>query len=146
MGWKWSSDAIDELKNQDAYKASRQNLLEEIAGCDASILGLRSTTADSTPVKGGGSGREDRLINYIVRRQRLAENLEQIELNIKLTERAFSVLTTEERMILDRFFIHHERGAEERIAGELGVDPRTVRRKRREALEHFTIARFGSRQ
>lgn len=54
-----------------------------------------------------------------------------------------AVLTPEERLVLDRFFIHPEKGAADRLAGDLHLDVKTVYRRKDAALLHFTISLYG---
>ena len=59
---------IDELKCHSYKLRSLENLPEEIRRYNEQMDGIRSATSDATPVKGGGCGREDHLINAISRR------------------------------------------------------------------------------
>lgn len=139
----WKTEAVDKLKRYEAMKVALKNIPEEIARLKSAMGGIRSATADGTPVQGGGSGREDMLLSNIVQREELGKSLEQANLWVKETDRAMKVLTDEERLILDRFYIHPRMGAAEHLAGDLGLDVKTVYRRKDSALRRFTIALYG---
>lgn len=45
--------------------------------------------------------------------------------------------------LLDRFFIHQEKQAADRLAGDLHIDVKTVYRRKDDALCRFTVALYG---
>lgn len=139
----WKKEAIDKLRQYTAKKASIKNIPEEIARLELAIQNIRSAVADGTPVQGGGSGREDVMLSNIVERQELHRNLEQAKRWVQEVDDAWSVLTDEERLMLDRFYIHSERGVAERLAEDLGFDVKTVYRRKDAAIRRFTIALYG---
>jgi hypothetical protein len=139
----WKPEAIDKLRQYEAKKTALKTILEELARLKSVAQSIRSATADGTPVQGGGSGREDMLLSNIVQREELERSLEQAKLWVALTDAGLDVLTSEERLILDRFYIHPERTVAERLAGDLNVDVKTVYRRKDAALRRFTIALYG---
>ena len=57
---------------------------------------------------------------------------------------ALAVLTDEDRLVLDRFYIHPMRGNVDRLRGELGLeDERSVYKRKDKALRRFTVALYG---
>ena len=141
MNWKF--EAIEKLKQYEAKKLSLQTIPEEIKRLESAMRGIRSAGADGSPVKGGGSGREDMLLSNIVHRQELEHALEQAQQWVATAEKGLAVLSEEERKILDRFYIHPAKGNVDRLCGELCVERPTVYRRKDEALRHFTIALYG---
>jgi hypothetical protein len=139
----WKPEAIDKLRQYEAKKTALKTIPEELARLKSTAQSIRSATADGTPVQGGGSGREDMLLSNIVQREELERSLEQAKLWVALTDAGLDVLTSEERLILDRFYIHPERTVAERLAGDLNVDVKTVYRRKDAALRRFTIALYG---
>lgn len=139
----WKTEAVDKLKQYEAKKRSLKSIPLEIARLELSMQSIRSATADGTPVSGGGSGREDMMLSNIVHREELERSLEQAQKWVALVEAGLEILTEEERKILDRFYVHPERGAADRLAGDLRLDVKTVYRRKDDALRRFTISLYG---
>lgn len=139
----WKPEAVEKLRQYEAKKNSLLSIPDEIARLESATTSIRSATSDGTPVAGGGSCREDMLLNNIVLREELERSLEQAKKWVALVNAGLEILSAEERLILDRCYIHPERGAVDRLAGELGVDVKTVYRRRDAALRHFTISLYG---
>lgn len=140
----WKREAADKLRNYEAHRQALRSIPEEIKRLESAYAGIRSATSDSTPVTGGGSAREDALLSNIVHREELARQLEEARLWVKGVNDAFGVLTDEERLVLDRLYIHRTKGGVSGLCGELGVEQSTAYRKRDSALRHFTIAMYGA--
>lgn len=141
----WKFKAIDKLKDYMAQKVSTQNLREEIARLESESNSIKSATADGTPVKGGGSGREDRLLSNIVRREEHKAMLRRATLAVKMVERGLSVLSEDERHILDEMYIVREKGYVERLMAKYNLQEESSLYKRaNKALLHFTLAMYGA--
>ena len=140
---KWKFEAIEKLKQYEAKKQSMTSIPEEIARLESAMQSIRSATADGTPVKGGGSGREDMMLSNIVHREELERSLEQAKMWVALVDAGLEILSAEERLILDRFYIHPAKGNVDRLCGELGVEKSQVYARKDAALHHFTISLYG---
>lgn len=140
----WKTEAIDKLKQYEAKRASLDSIPYEIMRLEQDACQIRSARLDGTPVKGGSNKREDMLLNNIVLRQEMKAILDNAQLWLDAVENALHVLTSEEQQILDRFYIHPEQGAAERLAGDLWLDVKTVYRRKDAALRKFTIALYGA--
>ena len=141
MNWKF--EAIEKLKQYEAKKQSLTSIPEEIARLESAMQSIRSATADGTPVKGGGSGREDMMLSNIVHREELERSLEQAKMWVALVDAGLEILSEEERLILDMFYIYPARGNVDRLCGELGVEKSQVYARKDAALHHFTISLYG---
>ena len=139
----WKAEATEKLQRYDAMRLATINIPEEIRRLEIDAKSIRAARADATPVKGGGSKREDAILNNIVQRQELSRNLRQAEIWVQVTDRALTALTGEDRLILHRLYLHPERGAMARLSEELGVDPSNIYRRRDRALRRFTLAYYG---
>lgn len=139
----WKTEAIEKLQKYDAMRLATINLPEQITLLEVEARNLRSATVDGTPVKGGGSKREEVMLNNLVRRQEMTLAYKQAQTWLKVTDRALSSLSPDEKLVLHRFYIYPERGCLERLCGELGVEKSAVYRKRDSALKRFTIALYG---
>ena len=141
----WKQRAMDRLKDYPAQKVSVKNIPEEIARLKSEACSIKSATADGTPVNGGGSGREDRLLSNIVKRQELQLLLDRAKLAVSTVERGLSVLDQEERHILDVMYIVREQGYVSRLMNEFGLqEESSLYKKANKALLHFTIAMYGA--
>lgn len=141
MNWKY--EAIDKLKQYEAKKQALNSIPMEIDRLELAMKSIRSATADGTPVSGGGSGREDMLLSNIVHREELERSLEQAQKWVDLVDAGLEILSEEERLVLDRFYINPEKGAADRLAGDLGIDVKTVYKRKDAALRKFTISLYG---
>lgn len=139
----WKQEAIEKLEQYDAKKQSLRSIPTEIDRLESLTRQIRGSRTDGIAVKGSGGGREDMLLNNIIQREELNWSLEQAQKWVGLVESGLSVLNDEDRLILDRFYIRSEKGAADRLAGDLCMDVKTVYRRKDAALRRFTIALWG---
>lgn len=139
----WKHEAVEKLKVYGAKQVGIFNIADEIREASYRSKSIRSSTVDGTPVKGGGSGREEMLLNNMMLQDELKENLQATQRWVKRVERGLAVLSSEERTILERFYISAEKGAAYRLAEELRIDVKTVYHRKDQALQRFTFAMYG---
>lgn len=139
----WKQVAVEKLRQYEAKKHALQAIPDEIARLESAAQSIHSATSDGTPVQGGGSTREDRLLSNIVHRQELEQALQQAQHWVHQVDGALDLLSREEQLILDGFYIRPARGNVERLAGEIGIDVKTVYRRKDLALRRFTTALYG---
>ena len=139
----WRGEAVEKLRKYDATCRSLQNIPLEVKRLEADARAIRGARTDGTPVKGGGSGREDALINNIAHRQELTWALEQAKYWVEITRRGLETLTPEEKLVLQRFYLTPEQGSVQRLCMELGVEQSSIYRKRDKALRKFALALYG---
>lgn len=141
----WKFKARDKLKDYPAKRASVINLQAEITRLESEARSIKSATADGTPVKGGGSGREDRLLSNIVEREELAAKLKRAKLEVAMVERCLDVLSQEDRRILDTMYVTREKGYVDRLMDEFGLlEESSLYKRANKALHRFTIAMYGA--
>lgn len=140
----WKTEAIEKLRQYEAKKQSLQNIPREIKRLESVMRGIRSAAADGTPVSGGGSGREDMMLSNIVHREELNRSMEQARTWVNQVDAGLEILSQEERLILERFYIKPEKGAADRLAGDLNLDVKTVYKRKDAALRHFTVSLYGA--
>lgn len=141
MNWKF--EAIEKLKQYEAKRLSLKTIPDEIKRLELAMQSIRSATSDSSPVKGGGSGREDMYLSNIVQREELERSQEQAGIWVALVDAGLEILSEEDRLILDRFYINPAKGNVDRLCGELGVEKSQVYNRKDAALRRFTIALYG---
>lgn len=139
----WKVIAIDKLKDYGAKKIGIQNMREEIQDLEVRRRGIRSASADRIAVHGGGDGKEYAMLNSMTLQSELEINLLCTRKWVTRVERGLAVLEEDERTLLEKFYIHPERGAAERLAMDLGIDVKTVYHRKDRALRKFTIAMCG---
>ena len=139
----WQYNAMQDLREYQAVKESLVSIPEELKALEIDMQLVRGTSYDKSPVQGGASGREDRLIDYIDRKGRLAENLRAATVRVRRIERGLAGLTDNERLVLHRFFVSREHGHVDRLCEELGYEERTIYRIKDSALKKFTLSMFG---
>lgn len=142
----WKTEAMEKLRRYDAMCHALRNIPEEMARLELDAKRIRSARVDATPVQGGGNRRDEQLLDNLVHRQELQWSLQQAKRWVKMTERALSTLSPEEKLILHRMFILPERGSLERLCQELGVEQASIYRRRDRALHHFTLALYGAEE
>lgn len=140
----WRMQAINDLQTLNANRQALINIPQRISELEAQSTRIRSATADGIPAKGGGSGRENMLLNNITEREELQDTLDAIRKQVAKIDRALSVLTDAERRILQVRFIDREPGALSKLSRELDLDERTVRNRQTDALKLFAIAIRGN--
>ena len=139
----WKSEAKEKLRRYDAMRLATINIPLELQRLEVDAQSIRSARTDSTPVAGGGSKREEAMINNIIERQELERALQQAQLWLRTTDKALSALSQEEKLILHRLYLYPQKGSLELLCGELGVETSSIYRRRDKALEHFTCAYYG---
>ena len=139
----WKMDALNELQAYNARRKALEIIPVRIAELEDAVIRIRSSTSDGSPVKGGGSGREDALLNNIVARDKLKRNLADTKEAVKVVECALNTLTDMQRRILQVRYIDQEPCAVEKLSREFNMDPRRVRNRQSDALWLFATALCG---
>ena len=83
------------------------------------------------------------MLSNIVHREELERALEQAKLWVDIVDGGLGVLDDEERLVLDRFYIHRGKGNVSRLCEELAVEQSSIYRRRDAALRKFTVALYG---
>lgn len=139
----WRMQVINDLQTLNAKRQALVNIPQRILELETQATKIRSATADGSPVRGGGSGRENMLLNNIAERDELQATLLETRQQVDRINRALSVLTDTERRILQVRFIDREPAALSKLSRELDLDERTVRNRQTDALRQFAIALRG---
>lgn len=139
----WQRNAIDDLRAINYWTEFLRHSEERLAALDADIASIHSALKDATPVQGGTSTAEDRLISNIDERGRLEANINSVSVRLKAIRGALDALTADEQLILDRFFINRVDRYIDRLCDELNIEQAQVYRRKDEALRHFTKALYG---
>ena len=139
----WKKEAVEDLKRYACRKEGCLNVADRIQTINASLSSVRGASTNSVPVKGGGSKVEDWRINTIMERDRLKSNYATLKKLVQLTERGLSQLTSDERHILEKFFVHRGGRHVDELMEELCYEKTKIYELKDEALYKFTIAMYG---
>ncbi len=139
----WKREAIDKMKNYEAHREALESIPKEIKRLELAYAGIRSATTDGTPVSGSGSMREDNMLSNIVHRDELKRRLREARLWVSQVDKALAVLDDEERLVLDKFYIHRANTSLADLCERLNLEKTAVYGRRDKALRHFTIALYG---
>lgn len=143
MSTYWQQIAAEDLKSYTYRKQSLAGMADEIATLKGAAISIRAVRSDAEPVAGGTNGREDAIIDNIVRRDELMVTMAQVEVRCRRIEAALEAISDKDRTILTRLFIEPQKGAIERLCNELNYDKATVYRHRTNALRNFTLSMYG---
>ena len=122
----WKFKAIDKLRDYPLKAAAIQSLQEELQRLELEATNIRSATADATPVQGGGSSREDKLLSNIIHRDEIKRMIAGAKLACNAVNISLAALDAAERDLLTDMYIHRISGGMPRIAEMLGLDERSV--------------------
>lgn len=128
------------------YEAKKQaliNIPDQIKELEERLTSIRSQSADSVSVKGGGGSRDEAYLNNIVARDRLMANLEEARRIVIRVSGALAILSEDEKEILRRFYMVREKNAAYNMAEDKHVDHKTVYRWKDTALQKFATAMYG---
>lgn len=140
----WKFKAIDKLKDYAAQKASILNLTEEISRLEMQAYSIKNPVVEDTPVKHGSNATEELLLSNIVQREEYQRMLERARLSVSMVDRGLSVLSSDEKHLLDRMYIHQEKGNSTQLMSEMGLtEPSSLYKRINKALRRFTIALYG---
>ncbi len=139
----WKNVAVEKLKDYQAKRQALESIPLEIAQVESTMISIRGARTDITPVKGGSSGYEDKMLNCLAQKDELQRILERTMLWIEEVDGALSVLDPEDRKVLDYLCINPAKDSLDRLCNELFVDSRQIYRRREKALRKFTIALYG---
>ena len=137
-------EAVEKLRSYASKKVAVENLAEEMVRLRCQMDSIRSATTDSVAVRGGSSTREDMLVNTLAEIGELKHAHKNALKWLGIVDHAMEQLDDEEKTVLQRMYVNHERGAVERLREELGLeDDRSVYKRKDRALRHFTLALYG---
>lgn len=140
----WKYDIKDDLARYGGQLVAVTTLPDELRRLELEYKSIKAANTDTTPVQDGGTVYEDRLLSNIARRDKTKSALSMAQIDIKRMEAALACLNDTERHIVDVLYIHHQRGATERLREELGFEnERTVQKVALKALRKLSYALYG---
>lgn len=140
----WRHEVKEKLGDYNRQLNATATLPDELRRLELEATGIRAANGNATPVQGGGTPQEDRMLNNIVRRGQTEDALNIARLDVARIESALALLDDTERHIASVMYINRHRGAVERLREELGLDDeRSVYKRAEKVLRKLTIALYG---
>ena len=140
----YRSLAIERLQSYPAQKASLEGLEQEIRMLEERMTAPRGgASSDATPVREGGNRYEDRLLTDIAKKEEMKWAKERACFETLRVGNALNALSDEQRLILDRFYMHRQSGYVERLCEELGYEKTQIYKMKDDALYLFTLNLYG---
>lgn len=139
----WKKEAANDLRTYQQRKAAIENLQERIAALNEQFTSLRGISTD-TPVKGGMSCQEEKMLNNISEREKLSFSLKIAEELVALTEKGLKSLDKRERQILEGFYFEKTENHVERLCERFFLEKTRLYEIRDIALRKFTMAMYGT--
>ena len=128
FNWKKSAEA--DLKDYKKQKESIKNLTERIKTIDKKI-------ALEKPKKRG-----DKIMDYLVLKEKLTRNLEISKENIEFIDKGLMGLSDDQQKVLNPFYISG--GGFRKVMDEFHIEQAAAYKRKDEALRSFTIAMYGT--
>ena len=138
----WKREAECDLKNYTSRLTAIENLISRIRVLEEKYTSLRGISMD-TPVMGGASHQEDSMINNIVEREKLRNNLKTVRMLVKLTEKGLSGLDERQRDILNSFYVDRGGNYVDALCNKYHIEKSRLYQLKDEALYKFTITMYG---
>lgn len=136
-------EALEKLTQYEAKCRAMENIPGEIERLGIEFLSIRAVRTDATPVQGGGNGREEAMVANIERREELRRRLEEAKVWVALVDSGLRCLDEEERLVLDRFYIHRQQGYVNYLMRRLHLSRSVVYDRAERALSHFAAVLYG---
>ena len=118
------------------------NLQRELDALEVEFTALKATSYDKVPGGSGGNGQQDKVELNIAKREEIMLCLNATQCHVKHMENLLDQLDRNDRDIIEKMVILHSKTAEQ-MAEQLGVDTRTVHRRKHNAIENLMRLRFG---
>lgn len=145
INWKkiWEEILKMELSRHLVRREAIQNIRMKIEELESDYSRLRAAQSDASPVQGGGSSMEDRLINNIALRDNLKNRLDYTFKQWNRIERALKRLTVEQQKIIYGFYIDRPENYRQILCEELGIEQSELYRQKDQAMEILVLMLYG---
>lgn len=139
----WKKEAVSDLCTYLQRREALENIRDRIEILESQFTSLKGISTD-TPVMGGMSRQEEKLLSNISERERLQASLKITEELVKLTEKGLEVLDKRERQILEGFYFERVENHVEKLCDRFHLEKTRLYEIKDIALRKFTIAMYGT--
>ena len=140
----WKKETIDELRKHGVRRAALGSLRQRIDILETDFGRLKAVQTDRGVSRGGGSAAEDRLINNLMERERLTDQLQITKAYIRWMETALQQLSPEEVTVLEYFFIDRPADYVDQLCERLGCEQAQVYRIKERALRELALRLYAA--
>ena len=140
----WKKETIDELRKHGIRRAAVGSLRQRIDILETDFGRLKAVQTDRGVSRGGGSAAEDRLINNLMERERLTDQLQITKAYIRWMETALQQLSPEEVTVLEYFFIDRPADYVDQLCERLGCEQAQVYRIKERALRELALRLYAA--
>ena len=137
----WKKEAVSDLRNYLYRKQSLENITEKIKALRYELEGVKAVKIDPTP--GGGNHMEDKRVNTICEIERLKLAYQATKKLVDIIERSLDLLSEQERIVLQLFYIERPRNYIEELSKQLNMEQANIYRVKDTALNKFTVLMYG---
>lgn len=138
----WKTETLEKLRRYPLMAKAVQIIPLELQRLEQEAASLSG--APIGEVTGGTQrGREDQLLNILVRKQTLELNRRNASWWVDFTRQALETLTPEDRKLLTHLYIDTD-GSVQQLCYEMGMEKTSLYRRRDAALRTLTLAMFGT--
>ena len=127
----WRNEALEKLKKYDAMRQAAENIPQEIDR----ISGELRTVPHSE---------QDRRMELAATKQELEIAMNQTNLWLSVVSRGLEALPPDEKLVLLWLYVRPSADSMSRLCQELCLEQSSIYRKRKIALERFTLALYGA--
>lgn len=138
----WKQVAIDDLKRFNYLESSVKEMRAEIADINAALIG-GGYNMGSTPVQGGSSKLEDKYNNYMVKKDRLIQQVGQNEKDYIRIKKALDMLDETDRKLLNYAYINRTPNYIRLIMDTFCIESAQAYRYINNALNQYVRVRYG---
>lgn len=138
----WKTETLEKLRRYPLMAKAVQIIPMELRRLEQEAAALAG--APLGEVSGGTRrGREDQLLNILVRKRTLELNRQNAQWWVDFTRQALEQLDPEDRQLLTQLYIETGRSVQQ-ICHDLGLEKTSLYRRRDMALKTLTYAMFGA--
>lgn len=137
-------ELITDLRELEDKRRALENIPDKIASLELGFTSIRAASSDGEAMPGGGGNkREEAMINNIAMRDKLRRDLEQTRRDVARMDAALAQLGSDERLVLDRLFLHRASDSVDRLCAELNFSRAQVYRLKDYALGRLARVLYG---
>ena len=133
---------MSDLKKLQTDRKALSNLQDELHSLETEYTVLKATAYDKVPGNSGGNSQLDKIELNMAKREELIVCLKATREHVEYMENILGQLDRNERELIEKTIILHSKTMEQ-MAEQLGIDPRQVYNRRRDAIDNLMHLRFG---
>lgn len=140
----WQKEAIEDLKNYNNLKEGIKSLKLRINSLNNNYKAIKTGDFSLQKVQGGkNKSSDERLIDNIAQRERLALVLKADQMLAERIEQGLQALNEQERLVIEELVIKDKKNAIIELSRTLAYEKSKIYTMRNEAIRKFTIFMYG---